>query len=602
MPETKDSVLVRNIKLDDIDPCKSNPRRIDIKDAAVKSLSRSMNKSGQLVPVIVRPINNGRYELLAGSRRVTAARLLDWDAINAEIVEADDQRAMVIMTTENLQREDLTPFEEAESLKLLLDQNPDTKAVASNLGRSPQWVARRARLLELTPEWIEAGKDEFSAWSIGHFELIARYDPETQNEFLLKYQGTYCNDLKIDELERDLNEEMQIIKKAPWKPEDDTLIPETGACTACSKRSSCQSLLFEPEEINEDKIKAKDKCLDKSCWHKKLSAHVERQIARHKEKHPDIIIIRSDYRVNDDYRNALSPNDYDNVKKKDSDSVPAVVVSGPGAGEKRWIKLHETAPKRTARGKDEGGKPKPPSIKERLDKLQNRRNAWIVNKTCELLDEVNFKHGFFEIISLATVFGTKYRSDSFDYDDWKEYEKLMKLSNSGGDETINGLWHKISGVFISRLNYQTAEDATKRIPEVKRLCQLIYIDFDKLEEQAEFDVPMPKVLANQIAAEKKGPKAKKTKTETEPTPEKKKQVKRNMTEIAAELEIALQGLELKSGDRFKGTAAFISDRKIKVIYNPSGPDGSEMLTAIQAEKYLTWLKGDNHGRYSEMAG
>jgi ParB family chromosome partitioning protein len=603
-------VNIKQISLDSIRyTSKHNVRKLnEVGDKSISQLADSIKAVGLLHPIIVRPIidgSNESYELLVGTRRLGAVMVLGYKVIDAKIIEVDDQQAAIIIATENLQREDLTPFEEAESLELLLEENPDVKAIASNLGRSPQWVARRAKLLNLTPEWRTAATREYEHWSAGHFELIARYDPETQAEFLEDFEGTYIENMSVDALEKELNEKMRYIKKVPWKPDDDSLIPEVGACTVCSKRSSCQSLLFEPEDIGENDIKKDDKCLDVKCWDRKLKAHVDRQAYFYEKKHPNLIKIRSDYHTNDDYENALSPSDYDNAKMKHTDSVPAIVVSGPGAGEKRWVIPHGSTPKSNTRPKDKNGKAVPLTIDERLGKLQHRRNAWIVNKALDLIGKVNFKGNSYQIISMVAVFGTNKRNDTFGYGDgWKEFDKLTKIYKSWKhDETIKDyvqlLWSKTKGVFFPRLNFQTAADATERIPEVKRLCELTYIDFDKLVTQSETEIPVPKVLAAELAKqEKKKPE----KTNEHAIAEKKPTANRTRKAVAVDLEKALQELESRSGDRFSDTAAFREGNKIKVVYNqfPTLPDRFSLLTRLQGEQYLNWLDGVNIGTYEDM--
>ena len=357
MPEVNKPLSFKVIKLSDIKLSELNSRKLNKHDETIQSLSESMEQNGQLVPVIVRQLTDGKYELLAGTRRIAAAKLLGWSAVNAEIIEADDQQALVIITTENLQREDLTPFEEAEALRLLLDKNPDVRAAASNLGRSPQWVARRAKLLDLIPEWRKAALGEFENWSVGHFELIARYGKTMQEALLSNFQGSYDYDITVADLEIKLNEEIRHVKKAPWDIDDDSLIPEVGSCASCARRSCRQPELFE-DDLTEEKVKANDKCLDYDCWKKKTKVYVERMIAKHKENHPDIIQINTERRYSDD-SDILNPGEYENAKKKDPDSKPAIVVAGPGIGEKRWVKINAATKKAKTAARKMGNDGKP---------------------------------------------------------------------------------------------------------------------------------------------------------------------------------------------------------------------------------------------------
>ena len=105
---------------------------------------------------------NGRYDLIAGERRMRAAQLAGWKKIRVTVVEADDQTAAVMTTTENLQREDLNPIEEALGYKSLIEEYGLTQEEASqSVGRSRPAIANAMRLLSLSKavlQLVEEGK------------------------------------------------------------------------------------------------------------------------------------------------------------------------------------------------------------------------------------------------------------------------------------------------------------------------------------------------------------------------------------------------------------------------------------------------------------
>jgi ParB family chromosome partitioning protein len=133
------------IPLDLIDPNPRNPRQRE----SVDELAASLNAYGLLQPVIVRP-KDARYELIAGHRRVAAARKLGWSEIDALVrEESDDLDAYVLTLTENLQREDLSPREEAAALEVLVrERGWTTREVAEAIKRSQSFVSRRLRVFE----------------------------------------------------------------------------------------------------------------------------------------------------------------------------------------------------------------------------------------------------------------------------------------------------------------------------------------------------------------------------------------------------------------------------------------------------------------------
>ena len=106
------------LKILDIERSPYQPRR-DFREEELRELAESLKNNGLVQPPTVRKNANGKYELIAGERRLRAAQLAGWTKIPVTLVDADDQTAAVMTTTENLQREDLNPIEEAVSYKTL---------------------------------------------------------------------------------------------------------------------------------------------------------------------------------------------------------------------------------------------------------------------------------------------------------------------------------------------------------------------------------------------------------------------------------------------------------------------------------------------------
>ena len=131
---------------------KYQPRR-DIQPEALEELADSIRAQGVMQPIVVRPIGEARYEIIAGERRWRAAQLAELDTIPAVIREVTDEVALALALIENIQREDLNPVEEAMALKRLLEEFELTQQqVADAVGRSRAQVANLLRLLTLDPE------------------------------------------------------------------------------------------------------------------------------------------------------------------------------------------------------------------------------------------------------------------------------------------------------------------------------------------------------------------------------------------------------------------------------------------------------------------
>ena len=131
---------------------KYQPRR-DIQPEALEELADSIRAQGVMQPIVVRPVGESRYEIIAGERRWRAAQLAELDTIPAVIREVSDEVALALALIENIQRENLNPVEEALALKRLIDEFESThQQVADAVGKSRAQVTNLLRLLALDPE------------------------------------------------------------------------------------------------------------------------------------------------------------------------------------------------------------------------------------------------------------------------------------------------------------------------------------------------------------------------------------------------------------------------------------------------------------------
>jgi len=163
--------MSRDINIDDIRPDPDQPRS-EFDEDRLKELAQSMAQQGQTVPLTVRRVtgaekhtgedeHSGNYMLIAGERRWRAARRLGWDTVRAEVRDADPQEARWLALIENLQREDLSPVEEARAFQHLLHRNDLTQSeLAERVGKSQSYIAQKLRLLKVPPPvsfWIDKG-------------------------------------------------------------------------------------------------------------------------------------------------------------------------------------------------------------------------------------------------------------------------------------------------------------------------------------------------------------------------------------------------------------------------------------------------------------
>ena len=161
----------------DIRPNPFQPRQ-DVDPAALEELKASIRQAGLLQPIVVRPMaSGGGYELIAGERRLRACQALGWERIPAVKREVDDRTALTLALIENLQRDDLSPVDEARGYeRLLAEFNLAQQDVADAVGRDRSTVANALRLLKL-PAAVLAMLHE-GQLSVGHARaLLALDDP-----------------------------------------------------------------------------------------------------------------------------------------------------------------------------------------------------------------------------------------------------------------------------------------------------------------------------------------------------------------------------------------------------------------------------------------
>ena len=143
---------VQTVRISVVEPNKNQPRtRFD--ENAIVTLADSVRQHGVLQPILVRPLENGNFQIVAGERRWRAARMAGLAEVPVVIKELSDKETAQIALIENLQREDLNPVEEALGYQGLMEEYSMTQGeVAQSVGKSRSTVANSIRLLELDDE------------------------------------------------------------------------------------------------------------------------------------------------------------------------------------------------------------------------------------------------------------------------------------------------------------------------------------------------------------------------------------------------------------------------------------------------------------------
>ena len=175
-PATR-SVGVRIVPLDKIEPNPEQPR-LAFNEESLQELSASVKEHGILQPILVRPLDGGRYQLIAGERRWRASRMAGLDTIPALIEDIDDDTALEIAIIENLQREDISPLDEAAMYdRMVHEHGYSIRKLADKLGKDKGYLENRLRLADAPQEvreLVSLRKDTLSH----AYELMKVEDPK----------------------------------------------------------------------------------------------------------------------------------------------------------------------------------------------------------------------------------------------------------------------------------------------------------------------------------------------------------------------------------------------------------------------------------------
>jgi ParB/RepB/Spo0J family partition protein len=167
------------VKVIEVDHIDSNPEqpRLAFDEATLEELAASIREHGVLQPILVRPIDDGRYQLIAGERRWRASKIAGRMTIPALVEDIDDDTALEISIIENLQREDISPLDEAAMYdRMIREHGYSIRKLADKLGKDKGYLENRLRLADAPPEvreLVSLRKDTLSH----AYELMKVQDP-----------------------------------------------------------------------------------------------------------------------------------------------------------------------------------------------------------------------------------------------------------------------------------------------------------------------------------------------------------------------------------------------------------------------------------------
>jgi len=219
--DRKHAEEVVKIPIDQIVPNRYQPRTV-FDEEKIEELSRTIHTHGVIQPIVVRRLEDNRYEIIAGERRYRAIKKLNWTEVPAIVRDLNDKETASIALIENLQREELTAIEEALAYQQLIELHHLTQeALAQRLGKGQSTIANKLRLLKL-PKYVQDAILKREITERHARALISVKEEELQNQLVDLIKE---NDWNV----RQLEEYIQQLTKTDEKEEEKKTKPKRKA-------------------------------------------------------------------------------------------------------------------------------------------------------------------------------------------------------------------------------------------------------------------------------------------------------------------------------------------------------------------------------------
>lgn len=207
---------IKKIPIDKIVPNRFQPRTV-FDDEKIEELSRTIHIHGVIQPIVIREFNQDQFEIIAGERRWRAMKKLGWEEVPAIVKNMSDTETASVALIENLQREELSPIEEALAYGKLLElHNLTQEALAQRLGKGQSTVANKLRLLKL-PEEVQDALLRKQITERHARSLIPLKDPQKQIALLAEITEKQLNVKQTEDRVVKMLEEKQVKPKARRK-------------------------------------------------------------------------------------------------------------------------------------------------------------------------------------------------------------------------------------------------------------------------------------------------------------------------------------------------------------------------------------------------
>lgn len=316
----------QNIQIIPLDKIKVDPHqpRNSYNEAGLAELTASIKEHGVIQAITLRRKGDDLF-VVCGHRRYLASKAAGLTGIKSTILEMTDDAAIEIQITENLQREDVHPMDEAQGIARMLEMNLTMDQISTKIAKPVYYVQRRVKLLQLVDKAQKLFKDGKMEYS--QAIQIARLEPADQEKVLanaLKYSGVEKLILPSNELSSWIRSNIMLeFRNAPFALDDEILVPKAGSCNACPKRTKNNPGLF--EDASKD-----DRCTDPGCFNDKKQTFLKEKLQKEKAKNENAAA--GTIGAYDNGIVKVKGKDYKIVAKKEEGAIPVVITKDASYG------------------------------------------------------------------------------------------------------------------------------------------------------------------------------------------------------------------------------------------------------------------------------
>jgi len=407
-------------------------------DEGLEELADSIRAQGILQPILVRRTNNetrAAYEIVCGKRRLNAARMAGIEMIPCYLRQMDDAQAAAAVATENIHREDFTPWDAYLAVDHALQLHKTTEAAALALGKPVAWTRRVASLGSLEGIWCKTAKDNPEI-SLAFLERVARLPGAVQKDIWDAHHGNFKEGGDEEIVEDHEYDALTSIKLLHW-------LNENPICENCASRTDVQNELF--PEFDKD-----PQCVNPECRERMRLAYVETQKAKAAKlaKTEVAKVLTTDRKRWDDAD-----------KKTKSNTVPVVITDGGCTGSIIWRKPD------TPGGETSDATPKGPTPAQRMaakyirDIEKQIRDGLLQTWVMDASDQAQ--------IAALLVFGCPPTSGATQIND--TYEEAMNRKPNVTEEAIaDGILNRV----LSCLRFNTVSDCDQAYTNAKEIAEI----------------------------------------------------------------------------------------------------------------------------------